>query len=177
MLRTICCTVISFLLASVGSAQNPAPAVAPAPSVASGPIPYGEPISLTQARQVMEAAEKIAAQNSWPVAIAIVDGAGHIVLFARMDNTQYGSVDVAIQKAKTAALFRRTTKEFEDRITQGGANLKILGLPVTPVEGGVPIVIDGKIVGAIGVSGVLSTQDGEVATAGAKSVTKKDASR
>jgi uncharacterized protein GlcG (DUF336 family) len=125
----------------------------------------------------METAEKIALQNRWPVAIAIVDAAGHMVLLVRMDNTQYGSVDVAIQKAKTAALFRRATKDFEDRITQGGSNLKILGLPVTPVEGGVPIVIDGKIVGAIGVSGVLSTQDGEVATAGAKSVLKKDSSR
>lgn len=125
----------------------------------------------------MEAAEKMASQKNWPVAIAIVDGGGHLVLFARIDNTQFGSVDVAIQKAKTAALFRRTTKEFEDRIALGGANLKILSLPVTPVEGGVPIVIDGKIVGAIGVSGVLSTQDGEVATAGSQSVVNKDPNR
>ena len=134
---------------------------------AQAPIPYGEPISLEQAKNVIAAAEVEAKKNNWPVAIAVVDGSGFLVAFQRLDNTQLGSVEVALEKAKTSALFRRPTKVFEEMLATGGANSKVLKLPgALPVEGGLPIVKDGKIIGAIGVSGVKSTEDAQIATAG-----------
>ncbi len=134
---------------------------------AQAPIPYGEAISLENARKVIAAAEVEAKKNNWPVAIAVVDNAGFLVAFQRLDNTQLGSVKVAIKKAETSAKFRRPTKAFEDTLAMGGANLKILSLPgALPIEGGLPIVHEGKIIGAIGVSGVKSTEDGQIAAAG-----------
>lgn len=131
------------------------------------PLPYGEAISLEQAKKVIAAAEVEAKKNNWPVAIAVVDGAGFLVAFQRLDNTQLGSVEVALEKAKTSALFRRPTKLLEETLAMGGANLKILKLPgALPIEGGLPIIHDGKIIGAVGVSGVKSTEDGQVAAAG-----------
>ena len=136
-------------------------------ATAQAPIPYGEPISLEQAKKVIAAAEVEAKKNNWPVAIAVVDGSGFLVAFQRLDNTQLGSVEVALEKAKTSALFRRPTKVFEDMLVTGGAGLKVLKLPgALPIEGGLPIMKDGKIIGAIGVSGVKSTEDAQVATAG-----------
>ncbi len=136
-------------------------------AAAQAPMPYGEPISLEHAKKVLAAAEAEANKNEWPVAIAIVDGSGFLVAFHRLNNTQLGSVEVALQKAKTAALFRRPTKVFEDTLATGGASLKVLQLPgALPVEGGLPIVHGGKIIGAIGVSGVKSTEDAQIATAG-----------
>lgn len=144
-------------------AATPQATAAPAPP----PPPYGAPISLKQAHKIVEAAEAEAEKQGWPVAIAVVDGAGHLVLFHRLDNTQYGSVEVAIEKAKTSALFRRPTKVFEETIAKGAENLKVLKLPgATPIEGGLPIIVDGKLIGAIGVSGVKSTEDAQVASAG-----------
>lgn len=134
---------------------------------AQAPAPYGPAITLAQAKQVLAAAEAEANQNHWPVAIAIVDGSGFLVAFQRLENTQLGSIEVALQKAKTAALFRRPTKAFEDVLGMGGANLKILSLPgALPIEGGLPIIHDGKVIGAIGVSGVKSTEDAQIAEAG-----------
>jgi glc operon protein GlcG len=146
-------------------------AVSPMHSPAQDPIPYGSPITLDQARRVLAAAEAEAKKQNWPVAIAVVDGSGLLVAFARMDNTQLGSVEVAQEKAKTAALFRRPTKVFEDSLAAGGINVKVLRLPgAVPIEGGVPIVHEGKIIGAVGVSGVKSSEDGVVAQAGAAAV-------
>lgn len=134
---------------------------------AQAPIPYGEPISLEQAKKVLAAAEAEARKNNWPVAIAVVDGSGFPVAFQRLDNTQLGSIEVALEKAKTSALFRRPTKVFEETLEKGGANLKVLKLPgALPIEGGLPIIHNGKVIGAIGVSGVKSTEDAQVATAG-----------
>lgn len=134
---------------------------------AQTPLPYGEAITLEQAKKVLAAAEVEAKKNSWPVAIAVVDGSGFLVAFQRLDNTQLGSVEVALQKAKTSAHFRRPTKAFEEVLGMGGANLKVLSLPgALPIEGGLPIVVGGKIIGAIGVSGVKSTEDAQIATAG-----------
>jgi glc operon protein GlcG len=152
-----CCLLYSF--ASVSSAQTAA--------AASSPIPYGMSLSLADAKRALQAAEQEANREGWPVAIAVVDPAGYLVAFSKLDNTQLGSIEVAMQKAKTATLYRRTTKELEDRLIAGGANLKVLSLPGLPIEGGVPIIVQGKIVGAIGVSGVQSTQDAQVAAAGA----------
>jgi glc operon protein GlcG len=134
---------------------------------AQAPIPYGEPIKLELANKVIAAAAVEAKKNDWPVAIAVVDPAGFLVAFQRLDNTQLGSVEVALEKAKTSALFRRPTKVFEETLAMGGANLKILKLPGgLPVEGGLPILHEGKIIGAIGVSGVKSTEDAQIASAG-----------
>jgi uncharacterized protein GlcG (DUF336 family) len=130
-------------------------------------MPYGPSINLETAQKVLAAAKTEADKNGWPVAIAVVDTAGFLVAFTRLDNTQLGSVDVAIGKAKTATLFRRPTKAFQDVLAQGGDGLRILALPgATPLEGGLPIVVDGKIVGGIGVSGVQSSQDAQIAAGG-----------
>ena len=109
-----------------------------------------------------------AAKNNWTVAVAIVDSAGNLVYYEKMDNTQLGSANVAIDKARSATLFKRPTKAFQDAVAAGGDGLRILRLQgATPIEGGIPLVSDGKIVGAIGVSGVTSAQDGQCAKAGA----------
>ena len=130
---------------------------------AEEPIPYGAPINLETALKVVAAAEVEAKKQNWPVAITVVDYAGFLVAFHRLDNTQLGSVEVSLEKAKTSALFRRATRTYEDTLAQGGANLKVLRVPALPIEGGLPIIRDGKIIGAIGVSGVKSTEDAQVA--------------
>ena len=102
------------------------------------------------------------------MAIAVVDTGGYLVYFERMQDTQLGSVEVAIEKAKTAALFRRATKSFQDTVAGGGDGLRILRLTgAIPVEGGIPLIVDGKLVGAVGASGGSSDQDGRTAQAGA----------
>ncbi|MEQ1728870.1 MAG: heme-binding protein [Vicinamibacterales bacterium] len=137
------------------------------PPTTSLPLPYGAPLALDVAKRIMAAAEREAAAHHWPMAIAIVDSTAHLVLFQRADNTQLGSMDVSIAKAMTAVKFRRATKVFEDAIAAGGAGLRLSTMPgMAALEGGVPIVVDGQVVGAIGVSGMLSTQDAQVAAAG-----------
>jgi len=136
--------------------------------LAQMPNPYGSPIGLDDARKAAAAAMAEAGRNGWRMAIAIVDPSGHLVFFEKMDQTQTGSVQVAMDKARSAALFKRPTKAFQDTLAAGGDGLRILSLPgALPVEGGVPLVIDGKIVGAIGVSGGTSAQDGQCARAAA----------
>jgi glc operon protein GlcG len=129
---------------------------------------YGAPITLQLARQVAQAAEDEATRHGWPMVIAIVDSGGNLVLQHRLDQAQFGSIDVARQKAETAVRFRRSTKLFEDALAQGGMHLRLLGMSnLTPLDGGIPLVVDGKVIGAIGVSGMQSAQDAEVAQAGA----------
>ena len=124
-------------------------------------------VSLDQARKAHAAAEAEAKKNNWNVVIAVVDTGGHLVLLQRMDDTQFGSVEVARQKAWSASAFRRPTKTFQDTLAAGGEGLRILKVEgAMPLEGGVPLVVDGKIIGAIGVSGVTSQQDGQIAQAG-----------
>ena len=143
-------------------------ALATVPARAQTPPSYGAPITLEQARKVVAAAEAEARRNGWNVVIAVVDGAGHLVLLERLDNTQVGSVEVARGKAWTSAAFRRPTKAFEDMVAGGGSGLRVLTLPgVVAAEGGLPILVDGKLIGAIGVSGGTSQQDGQIAAAGA----------
>lgn len=133
--------------------------------------PYGTPISLEQAKKVMAAGEAEAQKNNLFVVITVVDTGGYVVATHRLDNTQLGSIPVAEGKARTAVLFRRSSKAFEDAIAAGGIGLRVLGLQgAVPYEGGVPIVVDGKIVGAVGVSGMLPQQDGQVANAAAGAV-------
>lgn len=135
---------------------------------------YGANVNLDQARKAIAAGQAEARKNNWPVAIAIVDNAGHLVAFEKMDNTQTASVEVAQDKAVSAAIYRRSTKVVQDGLAGGGAGLRLLALRgMSPVEGGIPIVVDGKIIGGIGVSGVNSDQDGMVAKAGADAVAAK----
>lgn len=137
------------------------------PQKSAMPIPYGEPIRLEQAEKIMAAAVQEANKNNWTMAIAIVDAGGNLVLFKKIDNTQIGSIEVAIGKARTANNFKRPTKVLEDAVANGGVGLRILSINnATALEGGELIVVDGKIIGAIGVSGAQSTQDDQVAKAG-----------
>ncbi len=146
--------LIFAVLASALRAQAPAP-------------DYGAPIPLADAKRVLAAAQAEAVKNKWNVVIAIVDSGGHLVALERLDSTQHGSVEVAVEKAKTAVAFRRPTKALQDAVAGGGEGLRTLKLPgATPIEGGLPLVVGGKMVGAIGVSGVTSAQDGQIAAAG-----------
>jgi uncharacterized protein GlcG (DUF336 family) len=144
----------------VAAAQQPA-APAPAP-----PMSYGMPINLEQAKKVMAGAEAEAKKNNWPVAIVILDSGGQMVMMQRLDNTQWGSVDIAKEKARTAVALRRPTKALQDGIAQGGSNLRLLSTGFSMLEGGIPLVHEGKIIGSIGVSGVTSQQDAQTAQAG-----------
>jgi uncharacterized protein GlcG (DUF336 family) len=129
------------------------------------PPPYGAPISLDTAKKIAAGATAEARKNNWGMVVAIIDGGGHLVYLERMDGTQYASVDIATRKAQSAAAYRRPSKVFEDAVA-GGRNA-VLGLTgAMPIEGGLPIVMDGKLVGAIGASGGTAPQDGQVAAAG-----------
>jgi glc operon protein GlcG len=150
---------LGFLTAMPADAQTPAP-----------PPAYGTPISLEQAKKVMAGAEAEAKKNNWPVVIAILDSGGQLVMLQRLDNAQWGSVEIAKEKARSSVALRRPTKVFQDLIAQGGANLRLLTIGYSVLEGGIPIVVDGKIVGAVGVSGVTSQQDAQIAQAGIDSL-------
>ena len=126
-------------------------------------------LTLDGAKKVAAAAEAEAKKNNWNVVIAVVDDGGHLLYLQRIDGTQTGSIEVAIQKARTAQAFKRPTKVFEDAIA-GGRNALIALHGALPLEGGLPIVVGGQLVGAIGVSGVKSTEDGQIAKAGAESL-------
>jgi glc operon protein GlcG len=160
-------SIAGFLFASVMAiAQTAAP-------VPAGPPAYGPAISLEQAKKAMVAAEAEAVKNNWSVAIFIVDSGGHQVMMQRLPNTQIASIDIAHGKATSANNFRRPSKALEDAVAGGGAGLRLLALKnVTPLEGGELILQDGKIIGAIGVSGVTSAQDAQVARAGAAAAIK-----
>ena len=153
-------TTCSLLMAAPAFAQT-------------APAPYGAPINIEQAKKAMAAAEAEARKNNWQVVISIVDSGGHLVALERLD-AQTASVDISIGKATTAASFRRPSKALEDSLAPGGSSLRILALRnATPLQGGVPIVVDGKIIGAIGVSGVMASQDEQVAMAGAAALASK----
>ena len=122
-------------------------------------------LTLDDAKKIAAGAEAEAKRNKWPVVIAIVDDGGHLLYLQRLDETQYGSVQVAIEKARAAIAFRRPTKIWENNIVEG--RLHYLGLPgALPVEGGLPVVVEQQFAGAIGVSGVRSFQDAQIAQAG-----------
>jgi uncharacterized protein GlcG (DUF336 family) len=135
--------------------------------------PYGSPVSVEIARKAATAAVAEARKNNWYMAVAVVDPSGDLVYYEKMDNTQLGSAKVAVSKARSAALYKRPTKLFQDAVAGGGAGLRVLGLEgAVPLEGGVPLIVDGKIIGAIGLSGDLSEHDGQCARAGADAIQK-----
>jgi glc operon protein GlcG len=141
--------------------------MAPLPAIDPNLPLYGEPISLDRAKAIMEAAEAEAAREGWPMVIVIVDSGANLVMLHRMDQAQLGSIEIARLKAETSLRFRRPTKALQDVVADGGAGLRILAMPnVLPIEGGLPLMLDGRIVGAIGVSGMQAAQDAQVARAG-----------
>ena len=132
------------------------------------PNPYGAPINGENAKKAAAAALAEARKNNWNMAAAVVDPAGDLVYFEKLDGTQAASVNIAVDKARSSARFKRPTKALQDVLAAGGEGLRLLALQgAVPVDGGVPILIDGKIVGAIGLSGGTSAQDGQCAAAGA----------
>lgn len=132
------------------------------------PNPYGPPVGLEAAKKAAAAALAEAVKNHWNMAVAVVDPNGTLVYYEKMDNTQIGSADVSIDKARSAALYKRPTKAFQEALASGGAGVRVMSLRgAMPVEGGVPLIADGKVIGAIGVSGANSDQDGQCAVAGA----------
>ena len=150
----------TLILATGASAQQP-----PAPP------PYGSPgVTLDQAKKAIAAAEAEAKKNSWRMAIVVVSNAGDLIHFSRIDDTQFGSTDVAIRKAKSAAAFRRPTKVFQDALTGNPPALPILTLGAIAVEGGFPLVEGGKVIGAIGCSGGTGAQDSQACQAGVDTI-------
>jgi uncharacterized protein GlcG (DUF336 family) len=139
-----------------------------ASAFAQMPNAYGPSISVEDAKKAAALSLTEARKNNWTVAVAVVDPSGNLVYYEKMENTQLGSANISIDKARTAARFKRPTKQFQDALAAGGEGLRVLGLQgVTPVEGGFPLLLDGKIVGGIGVSGATSAQDAQCSKAGA----------
>jgi uncharacterized protein GlcG (DUF336 family) len=162
MARLLSLLVGTVMLAVAGPAGAQAPATPPPP-----PPTYGAPISLEQAKKILAGAEAEARKNNWGMVMVVLDSGGNVVALHRMDNAQLGSIEVAREKAYSAVAYRRPTKAFEDGLAQGGVNLRILKLAgASPVEGGLPVIVDGKLIGAVGVSGALASQDAQVARAG-----------
>ncbi len=154
-------TAVGLVIAAAAFGQAPKAA---APAI----VPYGVSITPDAAKKLAAAAIAEARKNNWAMAVAVVDTGGYLVYFERMQDTQLGSVEISIEKAKSAALFRRPTKSFQDTLAAGGQGLRMLGLTgAVPVEGGIPLIVGGKIIGAIGASGGSSDQDGHTAQAGA----------
>ena len=166
MRRAVFVATASILFAAPAQAQ-----VAQQPPAApAAPAQYGQPgVNLEQASKAVEAAVAEAKKNGWLMAVAVVSNSGFLVHFSKMDQTQFGSVQIAIDKAKAAAQFRRPTKVFEDRANSGGPSVLSLH-GVVASEGGVPIMRDGKVIGAMGCSGGTSAQDGQACKAGAETV-------
>jgi glc operon protein GlcG len=148
--------------------------LSPLGAAAQAPPAYGPPIGHDAAMKAIAAAEAEAKKNNWLMVIAVVDSGSRLVAFSRMDGAQLGSIDIAMGKAMTSNNLRRPTKDLQDLIGQGGPNLRMLAAPgVTPLEGAVPIIADGKVIGAIGVSGAASGQDAQCAMAGAAAAIAK----
>jgi len=165
LLSLVVVTVLLFGSVPIGAQQPVAP---PPPQ-----IPYGAPINFEQAKKGIAKAGAEATKNKWSMVIAVLDSGGHLVMLHRLDGTQLGSIDAAKDKAYSAVLYRRPTKVFQDLVGQGGPNLRLLRLSgASPLEGGIPLMVDGKIIGAVGVSGATSEQDAQVAKAGADALTK-----
>jgi glc operon protein GlcG len=134
---------------------------------------YGAPITTELAKKLAAAALAEARANGWTMGAAVVDPAGILVYFEKIDDTQHASPRIAIDKARSAAMFKRPTKAFQDSVEKGGVFLRVMGLRgASFVEGGVPIVVDGKIIGGLGVSGGMSEQDGQCCKAALDSLGK-----
>ena len=159
--------LLIMLSTACAMAQNPASTTKPVI------VEYGPDVTLAMAQKLIDAAKIESVNNGYTMAIAIVDTGSNLVAFEKMDNTQVGSIEVAISKAKTANSFKRSTKLLEDAVAGGGMGLRLLSVPgMLPLEGGEPIIVNGKIIGAIGLSGMQSSQDGQVARAALTAISK-----
>jgi glc operon protein GlcG len=169
-----CAVAAGLALAlAAGAAVVPAGAQQLQPVPTGATPPYGPPITLDQAKRVMAAAELEAAKNSWQVGVTILDSGGNLVMFHKVDNTQLSAITTSEGKARTALEFKLPSKALDDAIANGGAGMRLLALKdITPLQGGILVMVDGKIVGAIGVSGALSSQDAQIAKAGADALTR-----
>ena len=135
-------------------------------ATAQAELPVKPVLTLEAAKKIVDAAEAEAIKRGATVVIAVVDDGGHLILLERLDDTQVASVEVAIGKARTAGIFRRPSKVFEDQVRDG--RVAAIALPgATPLQGGLPIIVNGKVVGAIGVSGNTPQEDEDIAKAGA----------
>ncbi|WP_174963297.1 heme-binding protein [Burkholderia sp. LMG 13014] len=160
--------VASAIFTAHAAAQSPAPA--PIPEQLPYDIPYGPPITLAQARTAITAAEAEARRRNWKYALVVVDSGGNLVSSDKMDGTQLASIEIAEAKARASVRFRRQTKDMQNAINNGGAtgNLSIPG--ILAGEGGIPIVVGGQLIGAIGASGGAGVQDSVIAAAGAAAI-------
>jgi glc operon protein GlcG len=156
-MKQLCCTLVLVLLVAE---------TAPVAELATK-----KALTLEVAKEIAAASSRFAQKNKWNVVIAIVDDGGHLIYFERMDGVQTGSIQVAIQKAKTAAAFKRPTRLFEEAVADGRTVL--VSLPGgMPFEGGVPVTVEGQVIGAVGISGVTAQQDGMIAQAGVDALPK-----
>jgi uncharacterized protein GlcG (DUF336 family) len=174
-MRLAAVTITAILAAGAAYAQVPAAPVA-VPEVMPFDIPYGQPIGLDLANKAIAAAEVEARKHNWKMSISVVGPAGILVAHATMDGTQYASAELSQVKARTSAQYRRATSAFQNGINSGGMPAQISLLAATggvASEGGFPIVLDGKLIGAIGASGGLSAQDAVTARAGLDAITGK----
>ena len=175
-LRALTMVLLATGLLGAGQAMAQQPAAAPNPlDVIPDKMPfaepYGAPISLQQAQSVTQAAVAEATRRGWAMNVAVVDSGGNLVTFARMDGAQLASISIAEHKARTAAKYRRPTKLFEDAVQKGILYLTTLD-DVIASRGGIPLVVDGKIIGAIGCSGGTGSQDEATCMAAAKTINK-----
>lgn len=132
---------------------------------------YGPPITTDLAKKVAGAALAEARRNNWTMAAAVVDPGGILVYFEKIDDTQHASPRIAIDKARSAAMFKRSTKTFQDSVERGGIGLRVMMLRgASAVEGGVPLIVEGKIVGGLGVSGGTAEQDGQCCKAAVEAI-------
>ena len=165
--RTVSLVVAIALLFLTAPVSAQAPGAPAAPATPAPPPPdYGPAITNEQAKEVMAGAEAEAKKNKWNVVIYIIDSGGQPVMMQRLDGAQWGSIEIARKKAESSVALRRPTKALQDLVAQGGANLRLLTIGYSVLEGGIPIVVGGKIIGGIGVSGVTSQQDAQIAQAG-----------
>ena len=168
MLALACALIGALAVAAAPALAQQPPAAPPAAPLPPPMPPYGPPLTLEQAKRVMAAAELEAAKNSWQVAITILDSGGNMVMFHKIDNAQLSAITTSEGKARTALEFKLPSKALDDAIAAGGAGMRLLALKdITPLQGGILVLVDGRILGAIGVSGALSAQDEQVAKAGA----------
>jgi len=165
----------ALLMAAPGNAQqqpaggNPADAV---PEKMPFATPYGAPISLQRAQAAVQAAVDEAGRHGWAVNVAVFDSGANLVAFARMDGAQLGSIAIAEHKARAAVKFRRPTKFFEERIQQADAKYLLTLDDIVASRGGIPLIEDGKLIGAIGCSGATGSQDEVACQAGAATINK-----
>src|SRR4051812_7498618 len=162
LMRKLVVTSIALCAAALAT-----PAIAQAPPAPAAPMAYGEPINIETAKKAAAAAAEEAKKNNWGMCIAVVGPSGDLVYFERLDLCQFASITISQHKARAAATFKRPTKVFEDRVASGGAGIAALTLDgVIASEGGFPIVVGGKIIGAMGCSGGTGQQDGMACQAG-----------